>query len=94
MFLLYGQKGHVFGRFLHSRFMPCPACGISLERLADDDQHECDPEKRVDYLLFHLRHEVELLESGIVAYLDSARGRFELWYAERQRLRRDEDDAG
>ena len=73
--------------------MPCPACGSSIERLTADE-HECDPERRLDYLLFHLREEVGRLEAGIAAYLDSAPGRFESWYAERQRLRRAEGREG
>ncbi len=87
------RRDTVFGHFLQSRFMPCPACGISLERLAADE-HDCDPERRLDYTLFHLREEIERLEAGIAAYLESARGRFESWYAERQRLRQQPGPSG
>lgn len=70
-----------------SRFMPCPACGASCERVALDD-HACDPERHVDFRLFQLRDEVGRLESAVSTYFESARGRFELWYAERERRRR------
>ena len=69
-----------------SRFMPCPACGTSCER-SELSAHCCDPERSLDFLLFQLRHEIERFEDGVRAYLDSARGRFELWYAERERRR-------
>ena len=74
------------GRFLHSRFMPCPECGSSVDRTVAAP-HACDPERRLDFVLFGLREEVAALEDGIRAYLTSARGRFELWYAERERRR-------
>ena len=77
----------MFGHFLHSRFMPCPDCGVSVERSLPEE-HECDPERRLDHALFHLRGEIAGLEASVAAYLDSARGRFEVWYAERERLRR------
>lgn len=70
------------------RFMPCPACGASCDR-AELGEHACDPERFVDFAFFQLRHEVALLQEGVWSYLESARGRFELWYAERQRGRSD-----
>lgn len=70
-----------------SRFMPCPVCGTSCERVSLDD-HACDPERRLDFRLFQLRHEVAAFDDGVRAYLESARGRFELWYAGRERRRR------
>jgi hypothetical protein len=70
-----------------SRYIPCPECGASIER-QDHEQHECDPERRLDYQLFQLRGEVELLEQQVADYLGSPRGQFELWYAQRERRRR------
>ena len=70
--------------------MPCSRCGASIDR-GEADAHECDPERRLDYELFQLRDEVERFESGVAAYLASSRGKFELWCAERERLRRDRE---
>ena len=70
------------------RFMPCPDCGASCIR-AELDEHACDPERFVDFALFQLRSEVALLQESVWSYFESARGRFELWYAERQRSRSD-----
>lgn len=75
------------GSFLHSRYMPCPECGTSVERSAAA-AHACDPERRLDYQLFGLRDEIASFESRFHAFLESARGRFELWYAARERRRR------
>ena len=72
------------GDFLHSRYMPCPECGTSLERTMAS-AHACEPERRLDYVLFGLREEIASLEAGIRAYLASTRGRFEVWYAARER---------
>lgn len=69
-----------------SRFMPCPECGSSCERAALAG-HACDQERLLDFRVFQLRDEVALLEDGVRAYLESARGRFELWYAARERRR-------
>lgn len=76
----------MFGSFVHSRFMPCPECGSSVER-AESPRHLCDPERRLDFRLFGLRDEVEAFESELTAYLETPRGRFELWYAARARQR-------
>ena len=69
-----------------SRYIPCPACGASLERR--DDAHECERERWLEFQLFQLRDEVDELEAELVEYLASPRGRFELYYAERERARR------
>jgi hypothetical protein len=90
MFSPHSREDIVFGHFIQSRFMPCPDCGVSVERSARD-AHECDPEQRLEHMLFLLRGEIGMLEPAIAAYLDSARGRFESWYAERDRLRRERE---
>jgi hypothetical protein len=68
-----------------SRYMPCLQCGASLDRRAD--AHECDRERWLDYQLFQLRDQLEGLEDELGQYLASPQGRFELYYAERQRRR-------
>jgi hypothetical protein len=47
--------------------------------------HVCDPERRLDYQMFHEREKLAALEQDVADYLASPRGRFELWYAERRR---------
>ena len=64
--------------------MPCPECGASVA-VASEAEHVCDPERRVDYELFQLRTETAALEAEIEDYLSSPKGRFEQWYAERDR---------
>ena len=69
-----------------SRYMPCPDCGASLERR--DGAHECERERWLEFQLFQLRGEISEFDAGLAKYLDSPRGRFELYYAERERARR------
>jgi hypothetical protein len=69
-----------------SRYMPCPDCGASLERR--DDTHECERERWLEFQLFQLRDEIDEFEVELSGYLASPRGRFELYYAERERARR------
>ena len=69
-----------------SRYMPCPDCGASLERRAD--AHECARERWLEFQLFQHRDELDGLEAKLAEYLTSTRGRFELYYAERERARR------
>jgi hypothetical protein len=67
-----------------SRYVSCDECGASVAR-DEGVGHECDPERLLDYRIFHLRDEVARFELELGAYLASARGRFESWYAERHR---------
>ncbi len=71
------------------RYMPCIECGAAVER-ARRDEHVCERERLLDYRMFHLRADVAAIDDEISAYLDSPRGRFELWSAERDR--NDESD--
>ena len=64
--------------------MPCPECGESVA-VEGDDGHTCEEERWATYQLFQLRHEVDALEGQLTSYLDSPRGRFELWDAARRR---------
>jgi hypothetical protein len=63
--------------------MPCGECGDSVERRRLT-QHRCDPERLVDFAMFGLRHEVAQLEARMRRYLDTPRGRFDVWLAARQ----------
>lgn len=66
------------------RFMPCPDCGESVAT-ADRDVHRCDDERWLTYQVFQLREEIGAFDDQVSAYLDSPRGRFEVWDAERRR---------
>ena len=70
--------------FPQPNHLPCPDCGASVAR-ADGEAHECEDERRLDYLVFLHRHEVELFEGELGAWLDSPGGRFAAWLAERGR---------
>jgi len=67
-----------------SRYISCDDCGASVTR-DESGVHECDPERRLDYLIFQVRDEVASLEADFGSYLDSPNGRFESWYAEHER---------
>jgi hypothetical protein len=64
--------------------MPCSECGAAVAR-PDREAHECDAERLLDFRLFQLRDELAAFEQELAVYLDSPRGRFELWCAERDR---------
>jgi hypothetical protein len=66
-----------------SRYMPCEACGASVDR-ADLTEHQCSPNRWADYQMFRLRDEVAELDAGVRRYLATASGRFESWLAARQ----------
>ena len=76
----------MFGSFLQPQFMPCPECGASVPT-AELDLHECSESRRLDYQMFQLRTEVALFDVQLAAYLASPRGRFDAYYALRDRLR-------
>jgi hypothetical protein len=48
----------------------------------------CDRERLLDYQMFQLRDDIASAPSALAAYLDSPRGRFELFCAERERRTR------
>lgn len=62
----------------------CPGCGVEqpVQLLRT---HVCDPWRWIDHQVDLRREELERFERELGAYLGSARGRFELWYAERER---------
>jgi hypothetical protein len=69
-----------------SRYMPCPDCGASLDR--QESAHECERERWLAFQLFQLRGEVSAFDDQLAEYLATAHGRFELYYSERERARR------
>jgi hypothetical protein len=70
--------------FFTSQHMPCAECGASVN-VAERDKHSCDPERRLEYRIFQLRDEVADFDDLLGAYLESPRGRFAQWLAERER---------
>jgi hypothetical protein len=51
----------------------------------DESGHVCDDEQRVEYQLQRLRAHIDAFEHDFATYLDTPRGRFEAWYAQRVR---------
>ncbi len=76
----------MFGLFPQSPFMPCTECGESVER-ADAERHVCDAERLLDFRVFQLREEIAAFEDELASWLSTAKGRFAIWIAERDRRR-------
>ena len=74
----------MFDSLPQPRHMPCPDCGGSVP-VRQRERHVCDGERQATYQLFQLRDEIAAFDDQLAAYLDSPRGRFELWDAERRR---------
>ncbi len=66
--------------------MPCPECGASVAR-SEASEHVCEREQWLDYQVFQQREELQGLSAELEAYLASTQGKFDLWYAERERRR-------
>lgn len=65
--------------------LPCPECGASVPH-PQLSSHVCDWERWLDYQVLSRREELGRFEEDLGAYLSSPKGRFELWYAERDRV--------
>jgi hypothetical protein len=76
----------MLGSFPQPKHTPCPECGASVLR-TELDVHACERERWLDFQVFGQREDIERLASDLGAYLETAQGRFELWYAERERRR-------
>jgi hypothetical protein len=72
--------------FFESKYMPCEECGVSLAS-EERDGHECERERWLDYQITQRRCDLEGFELELGYYLESPQGRFEVWYAERERTR-------
>jgi hypothetical protein len=75
----------MFAFFAHSQYMPCPDCGAALAG-EQPAEHVCDEQRRIDFQMFRLRGRIARFELDLGDFLSSPSGRFEAWYAERQRL--------
>jgi len=78
----------VFSGFLQPRHAPCPDCGESVAQ-SPPELHACDPERRLEYQVFQVREGLARLDHELDVFLNSPRGQFEVWYAERERRKRD-----
>lgn len=68
-----------------SRYYPCERCGASIDKLSAL-AHVCETERALDFYLLELRDEIAAFDAQLAAWLKTARGRFEAWIAERDRL--------
>lgn len=64
----------------------CPGCGVELPAPALR-LHVCDWWRWLDHQVHVRSDELDGFERELGAYLESPRGRFDLWYAERERVR-------
>ena len=64
--------------------MPCDECGASVPRELRDE-HECDPEKKLDWEMFCLREGLQSFEIDLVQWLNSSEGQFELYLVDKNR---------
>jgi hypothetical protein len=74
----------VFASFPQPSHTPCPDCGAPRAR-ESADEHFCDEQRKLEYRLIQVRDEVAAFDGQLNAWLASARGRFEVWIAERER---------
>lgn len=70
--------------FPQPHHVPCPDCGQSVAR-GQSDTHSCDEQRRLDYLMFQFQDEVAAFATQLTAWLDSPKGRFAVWLAQRGR---------
>jgi hypothetical protein len=64
----------------------CSSCGDEVPARARA-WHVCDWWRWLDHQVHLRQDELSRFEHDLGAYLDSPHGRFDLWYAERERLR-------
>jgi hypothetical protein len=76
--------GDAMFAFPQPHYMPCVECGASVAR-TERELHTCNRERRLDFAVFQLRDELEQFDEVLIAYLESPRGRFEVWYAAHRR---------
>jgi hypothetical protein len=79
-----GIRTDTMSTFANSSHMPCSECGASVPT-EKRSEHTCDPERRLDFLMFQLHEEVAGFEQSLREYLTSPQGRFAQWLAEVKR---------
>jgi len=71
---------------LVSRYIACGECGALIER-DGSDCHACQREQWIEFQVSQVRRDLERLDDEFEAFLTTPQGSFELWYAERRRLK-------
>lgn len=69
------------------RIATCPGCGTGVPARVLN-VHVCEWGSWLDHQVSLRRGELDRFERELGAYLDSPGGRFDLWYAERERVTR------
>jgi len=75
----------MFAYFPQAQFEPCPDCGAPVVE-EEAELHLCDRRRFVEYQMLLLRPEVDRFELKLTAWLRTPQGRFETYYAERERF--------
>jgi hypothetical protein len=75
----------MFAYYPQSQFHPCPDCGAPVPE-HHDEAHNCDRRRFVEYQMLLLRPEIVAFEDELTAWLGTPSGRFEAYYAARDRL--------
>lgn len=69
-----------------SEYTTCPDCGTSVGReILDAELHRCDARHRGEHVVRTARVEADRFEAGFRAWLRTSQGRFEAYYAQRNR---------
>lgn len=71
--------------FIPGAFVACPDCGATIP-CGLQNEHECDPERLVDFQMVKLAPSLYELYREISAWLDTPAGQFEQRYAARDRM--------
>ena len=75
----------MFAYFPQAQFQPCPDCGAPVEA-EEAELHHCDRRRFVEYQMLLLRPELIRFEMEMADWLRTPQGRFEAYYAVRERL--------
>lgn len=70
-----------------SRYETCLDCGDVVPR-GTLDNHVCDRERKLDFTLVKMRPEIASFETAFAIYMQTSFGKFDAFYAGRDRLRR------
>lgn len=63
-------------------FRACMGCG---DTIAPDKEHECDPERALNWQVCLVLPQIERIDGEIAAFLATPQGQFAVFYAERER---------
>jgi hypothetical protein len=67
-------------------FTTCTECGVTIP-LAAEEEHECRHDQWIAHQVGRVSGEIERIDVELADYLETAHGKFDLWYAQRTRLR-------